>query len=315
MHYTDDDFATILLTQHIFDVGVQPLSPAAFWKLCEKVGAPGSLIGLGANDLARWACASAEEGERLARLLDAMTGVALRLDQLNQSGIQTIAVLNGRLPALVDHLRTAAPPLLHVAGDLALLTARGVGIVGSRHVAEAGRDVSERVAGAAAESGFQVISGGARGVDQAAMKAAVERQGNAVGVLADSLTRQLRDADTRRLVGDGTVTLCTPYSPDAPFSVGSAMGRNKLIYAFAHATLVVATEVDTGGTWAGAKEALSKNYGRVMVWRGPGEGLGNGALETLGASPVATAEEFLHLAADGVRSLATANGEQLGLGL
>ena len=78
--------------------------------------------------------------------------------------------------------------------------------------------------------------------------------------------------------------MCTPYNPDAPFSVGNAMGRNKLIYAMADLTLVVACEPGKGGTWQGATEALEKNFGRIAVWQGPGEGAGNAKLLELAKS-------------------------------
>ena len=63
------------------------------------------------------------------------------------------------------------------------------------------------------------------------------------------------------------------------------MARNKLVYALADLTVVVAADSGSGGTWSGAEEALRKRYGRVAVWRGAGEGSGNAALERMGAIP------------------------------
>ena len=64
------------------------------------------------------------------------------------------------------------------------------------------------------------------------------------------------------------------------------MGRNKLIYALSAVTVVVASDRDTGGTWAGATEAMQQRYGPVAVWRGEGEGPGNARLADLGAKPL-----------------------------
>jgi hypothetical protein len=44
----------------------------------------------------------------------------------------------------------------------------------------------------------------------------------------------------------------------------------------------VATDEDSGGTWAGATEALKKSISSVLVWRGAGEGPGNAALVAQG---------------------------------
>ena len=53
---------------------------------------------------------------------------------------------------------------------------------------------------------------------------------------------------SRRAPGDprGPHGHVHPYNPEAPFSVGNAMGRNRLIYALSALTLVVASEVDKG---------------------------------------------------------------------
>ena len=63
----------------------------------------------------------------------------------------------------------------------------------------------------------------------------------------------------------GDLCLVTPYSPDAGFSVGTAMGRNKLIYALADYAVVVASDVEKGGTWAGATEAMKAEWIPVFI--------------------------------------------------
>jgi predicted Rossmann fold nucleotide-binding protein DprA/Smf involved in DNA uptake len=69
--------------------------------------------------------------------------------------------------------------------------------------------------------------------------------------------------------------------------VGNALGRNKIIYALAKCTVVVASDHETGGTWAGATEALKNGYGRVASWTGDGAGPGNRALVERNASELA----------------------------
>jgi predicted Rossmann fold nucleotide-binding protein DprA/Smf involved in DNA uptake len=64
------------------------------------------------------------------------------------------------------------------------------------------------------------------------------------------------------------LALVTPYAPNAGFSVGAAMGRNKLIYALADYALVIASEGGQGGTWAGATEALKGGWLPVFVFDG-----------------------------------------------
>ena len=62
----------------------------------------------------------------------------------------------------------------------------------------------------------------------------------------------------RNLLMEGQLVLVSPYDPSAGFNVGHAMQRNKLIYALADAALVVSSDLNKGGTWAGAVEQLDK---------------------------------------------------------
>ena len=312
----DDSLATILLVSRLCADGLQPLKASEYWRLLDLIG--GASIGsmgrdadsaTGESDHPREGlsvflsrsdeqsapgCGLSEDlGDRIAGLMDRATAVAFELDRLEQSGIKALTAFDEHYPNLwLDRLEAKAPPMLYAAGSLDLLDTPGLGVVGSRDVSEAGGEVAKEVARLAARRGLPLVSGGARGVDQLAMDAAFEAGGAVVGILAESLSRKLKRPDVRRAVHDGSIAMCTPYSPDAPFSAGNAMGRNKLIYAQAAVTVVVASDVDTGGTWSGATEALKHGYGPVAVWRGDGEGPGNEPLQQRGATPVSSLEDF-----------------------
>lgn len=131
----------------------------------------------------------------------------------------------------------------------------------------------------AAQAQRTIISGGARGIDQAAMSGALEAGGKAAGVLADSLERAALNRENRNYLRDGQLVLISPYDPQAGFNIGNAMQRNKLIYALADAALVVQSEYGKGGTWAGAIEQLDK-LRLVPVYTLPNAQQG-AALETL----------------------------------
>ena len=181
---------------------------------------------------------------------------------------------------------TNAKTFLHAVGVLGLLVQPGIDVVGSRNVSAEGAEVAGALGRQAASLGLPLISGAARGVDQMAMNAAFEAGGTVVGIPAQSLIRMLRSPGVRRAVHDGRTVMCTPYAPDSPFTVGKAMGRNKLIYALSEVTVAVAADNGSGGTWSGASEALKGDYCRVAVWRGSGEGPGNEPLERRGALPL-----------------------------
>ncbi|MFZ4704317.1 MAG: hypothetical protein ACOYMG_30105, partial [Candidatus Methylumidiphilus sp.] len=90
----------------------------------------------------------------------------------------------------------------------------------------------------------------------------------------------------RNLLIDGGLVLISPYDPAAGFNIGNAMQRNKLIYALADAALVVNSDLNKGGTWAGAVEQLDKLRLIPIYARSTGE-LGEGlpALMEKGALP------------------------------
>lgn len=123
-----------------------------------------------------------------------------------------------------------------------------------------------------------MYSGGAKGVDSISMNAALTSRGTAVGILADSLEKSIRNPDNREAISRGDLCLVTPYSPSAPFSVGTAMGRNKLIYTLADYAIVVASDAEKGGTWAGATEALKAKWLPVFVLDHPEMPKGNKVL-------------------------------------
>ena len=292
---SDDALATILLVSRIASDGTRPLTALQFWKLVDQVGNPGGLLGKTEDDLVGSGLAPDMAG-RVIGLLARGTAMAFQLERLDQSGITTLTPFDDSYPQrLRTRLGPKAPAILHAAGALELLDEGGVGVVGSRNVSEEGARVAAALGRQAASLDVPLISGAARGVDQLAMNAAFEAGGNVIGVPAHSLSQALRSPGVRRAVHDGRTVICTPYAPDSPFSVGKAMGRNKLIYALSDVTVAVAADKGSGGTWSGATEAVKGRYCRAAVWRGLGEGPGNEALDDMGAIPITDVSQLRNI--------------------
>jgi DNA processing protein len=155
-------------------------------------------------------------------------------------------------------LKDDRPAVLYGCGDRAILDRGGLAVVGSRDVDDALVEYTESIGRLTAKARKTLVSGGARGIDQAAMRGALEAGGMVSGVLADSLERSAMNREHRRLLMEGQLVLVSPYDPGAGFNVGNAMQRNKLIYALADAALVVNSDFAKGGTWTGAVEQLDK---------------------------------------------------------
>lgn len=156
-------------------------------------------------------------------------------------------------------------------------------IVGARNADEHAMELAQRVGEYAAEQEVTIISGGAKGIDRTAMLAALENNGQAIGVLPGELNGTSAKEEWRRHIESGRLLLMTPYEPDGRFTVGRAMGRNKYIYAFADAAIALGAKKDKGGTWAGAKENLTKTWTPLFVGSDTSEGSGEEALIALGA--------------------------------
>ena len=185
-----------------------------------------------------------------------------------------------------SRLKEDAPPVLYGCGEASLLETGGLAIVGSRHVDEELIGYTENVAGLAAKIPRTIVSGGAKGIDRASMSGALQAGGSVVGVMSDSLERAALAPDNREPLMDRKLVLISPYDPAAGFNVGHAMQRNKIIYALADAALVVTSDFEKGGTWAGAIEQLERlRFVPVFVCNGAKAGKGNAALLQHGARP------------------------------
>ena len=311
----DASTVALLLAQRLTELAEPPLKARDFWTVMEAVDDPASLLGQTSTDISDATALPVELAQRVAARLEGATGFAIEREQLQQSGIAVVSPLDEDYPSsLVARLGRGAPPILYVAGSSRLMVGPSLGIVGSRDVGPHAATVAQDAARRAVERGYGVVSGGAKGVDQLAMRAALESGGEVVAVLADSLVRQLREPETREAVIDGRVCLCTPYKPTAGFSVANAMGRNKLIYALAEATFVVASDHEKGGTWAGAVEALKADYTDVVVWSGEECGSGNPALIGRGGRPLSSLDAlFPFVVKDAPRRVAIDSADQLAL--
>jgi len=286
MRRSEEAKVALALACHLVERDNKPLAVGEFWRVVGRADQLRGLAGRSSSDLVAEGL-KPELSERVVSLLGESLAVALAAERLEQQGISTITSFDDAYPhRLLARLQDVAPPILHVAGDPSMISIAGIGIVGSRDIDEKGIEVAQHAATVAADAGMPVVSGGARGIDQQAMRAAYRAGGQVVGVLGDSLLRRVKDPDTRRVILEGRVALVSTHRPDLGFTVAGAMARNKVIYGVSEVTLVVACTEGKGGTWEGATESLRRDFGRVKVWVGDGSPPGNSALAALGAKPV-----------------------------
>lgn len=289
--FLTEDTKAIILLCGVFgkDRSEKPLSLAEYsslvrW-LIEMKMRPGDL--LKKENITEASIGSGIDKKRFESLLGRGVQLGFAIEEWQRNGIWIISRSDADYPARYKkHLKDKAPPLLFGVGNRSLLSGGGLGIVGSRNVDQAGETFTRQVAELCAYNHLPVVSGGARGVDQISMNAALEACGVTIGILAENLLKKSVERSARQAIADGRLLLLSPYHPNARFTVGTAMGRNKLIYAMADYGLVVSAEYKKGGTWAGAEEELKREISRpVFVRVGKNTPLGNNKLLNLGAIP------------------------------
>ena len=190
----------LLLTNRLVEVDAQPFTAREYWTLVERVEDLATLLGVSASDLVQ-IVGSVEQAERVTTLLGASTAFAFEQERLEEGGIAVLSSADGRFPTtLRQRLGNACPPFLLVAGPIDWLDGNALGVVGSRETSDEMLAVADAAAAAAVNAGWAVVSGLARGVDQAAMKGALDRGGRVIGVPAEGIRRSARNAEIRRHV-------------------------------------------------------------------------------------------------------------------
>jgi predicted Rossmann fold nucleotide-binding protein DprA/Smf involved in DNA uptake len=286
--------AILLLTAPLIagrgDASSDLLKPGEYKRLArllrDRQREPADLLAADAGELLE-VCQQLIGSDRLKTLLSRGFLLSQAVERWQARAIWVVSRADAEYPRrLKTRLKDEAPPVLYGCGDAAILDTGGLAVVGSRDVDDGLVAYTEGIGRSVARAKRTLVSGGARGIDQAGMRGALETGGKVAAVLADSLERTALNREHRNLLMEGQLVLVSPYDPSAGFNVGNAMQRNKLIYALADAALVVSSDCDKGGTWAGAVEQLEKLHLVPVYIRSNGDlGKGLEALRRKGALP------------------------------
>lgn len=263
--------ATLLLTSYFSKGSSEAAKPLtntewgrfALW-LKEKSATPADLLVTDPKALLQGWHDARISVERIIELLNRGHSLALAMEKWQRAGLWVVTRSDPEYPKRLKHrLKTDSPPVLFGCGNKALLNAGGLAVIGSRNASEADLTFTDQVAAKAAAEGIAIVSGGARGVDETAMLGAIQQGGVVIGVMADSLLKAATSSKWRKGLMDDHALLVSPFYPEAGFSAGNAMARNKYIYCLAESSLVIHSG-KKGGTLNGAEENLRKAW--VPLW-------------------------------------------------
>ena len=227
------------------------------------------------------------EYRRIEELLKRGVMLAFALENWLNSGIWAITRAERHYPMkLRNKFGNNSPPIIFGVGDTSIFDIDGLAVVGSRNVDIEGENYAREIGRHCAQDGISIVSGGARGVDRITTVSALAAGGTAVGVLTDGLMRSSLSSSYRDAIVDRRLLLISPFNPNARFSIGNAMARNKYVYALSSFSLIISAEMEKGGTWAGAIEELKrKNRSKVFVRAEGNIPRGNQGLLKLDAFP------------------------------
>jgi DNA protecting protein DprA len=172
-------------------------------------------------------------------------------DILLESGRAALA--DKQLDLLRSGGKTQDVPI-YAAGDVSLLKKPCVSIVGTRDVSEEGAKRARRLARELCNAGVVVVSGLAKGVDTAALSAAIEAGGRTVAVIGTPLSKAY-PAENARLQEEiyASHLLLTPFREGETVFKSNFPKRNRVMAAISDATVIIEAS-DTSGTLHQAAE-------------------------------------------------------------
>jgi len=183
------------------------------------------------------------------------------------------------------------PPLLFSKGPLFPIPPLAVAVVGARRCTTAGAAFARELAAGLASRGVVIVSGGARGIDAAAHRGALEAQGHTVLVTATGIDRvypRENEPLYREIEARGAIV--TELLPGTPPRRDFFPTRNRIITGLCDATVIV-EGAPQSGTASSARHAVRAKR-QLFTWRGsedpdlgslPEELLGRGARELVSA--------------------------------
>ena len=182
--------------------------------------------------------------------------------------ISLLTILDPAYPASLKEIPDP-PLLLYVKGEIAENDSNALAVVGTRHPSFYGRTQAKRFAGELAAKGLTIVSGLARGVDQAAHEAALDvSYGRTLAVLGsglDVIYPRENEKLYHRIIERGAVL--SEYAPGTPPLAENFPRRNRILSGLSLGVFVVEAH-SRSGSLITAHQALDQGR-EVFALPGP----------------------------------------------
>jgi len=189
------------------------------------------------------------------------------LERCRRTGVDIVPLTDLRYPPALRFDRQA-PVVLFVRGDLGVLDARRVAVIGTRNATASGRATAAELGAELARGGVTVLSGLARGIDGAAhrgVRSVDGRRGSPAAVVANGLDRPYprQHTDLWRWVGDAGL-LVSEWAPGFAPEAWRFPLRNRILAALAEVVVVVESR-ERGGSLITVDEAAKRGVPVMVV--------------------------------------------------
>jgi DNA processing protein len=181
-------------------------------------------------------------GNKVANAIASFAGSSVAADTLDLCRRRNVDIMieggegYPRLLAQIDD----PPGALFVRGAFEPCDGIAVAIVGARHASAYGRRVAQQLAGGLARAGCTVVSGLARGIDEAAHRGALEAGGRTIAVLGSGVLNiyppEHADLAIEVMRHGAVVSEAAPLTAPRP---GAFPSRNRIVSGLCLGTVVV----------------------------------------------------------------------------
>ncbi|MAO20675.1 MAG: DNA-protecting protein DprA [Phycisphaerae bacterium] len=250
---------------------VPGLGPVRIARLIESLGSVDAVLGASVSRIARVPGIGDKTATSIARNLHrSIEGVDRELERIAACGAYVVALGDPHYPAMLASV-PAAPPVLTVRGRLDPEQDHKYtcAMVGSRNCSIYGVEQAGRFAGALGSAGVCVVSGGARGIDTAAHRGALNAGGSTIVVLGCGIAHDYPPEngtlfnETIERGGAVISELPTDTKPDAK----NFPARNRIISGLSLGVLVIEAGARSGALIT-ARHAVDDHGREVMALPG-----------------------------------------------
>lgn len=167
--------------------------------------------------------------------------------ELNDFKIIPLTIKSEGYPKSLKNIDTP-PFVLYCKGDVKLLKEEGFGIVGTRHITNYGKLVTEKFTKGLVGAGFTIVSGLAEGVDTLAHTTTLNENGKTIAVLAGGLNEIYPKNNTnlaKRIVDNGGL-LISETKPNRRPEAYLFPIRNRIIAGLSRGVLITEAQEKSG---------------------------------------------------------------------